>query len=142
MKSMKKKGSMKKAMKSMKKKGTMKRRKAMKVSKIAKGKRAKSSVFRGRKAKTSGGLKKQDLIKSKSGKVVSKKKSDRAKLAFKKKRIGQVECRMSKGAKRFETQRIRSYWWQNVAGKGSAVQDSLVLQKVERLRMRWLLMHF
>merc|ERR550534_1483669 len=55
MKSMKKKGSMKKAMKSMKKKGTMKRRKAMKVSKIAKGKRAKSSVFRGRKAKTSGG---------------------------------------------------------------------------------------
>ena len=41
MKSMKKKGSMKKAMKSMKKKGTMKRRKAMKVSKIAKGKRAK-----------------------------------------------------------------------------------------------------
>merc|ERR1719187_723545 len=48
------------------KKGTMKRRKAMKVSKIAKGKRAKSSVFRGRKAKTSGGLKKQDLIKSKS----------------------------------------------------------------------------
>ena len=46
MKSMKKKGSMKKAMKSMKKKGTMKRRKAMKVSKIAKGKRAKSSVFR------------------------------------------------------------------------------------------------
>merc|ERR550534_273312 len=64
---------MKKAMKSMKKKGTMKRHKAMKVSKIAKGKRAKSSVFRGRKAKTSGGLKKQDLIKSKSGKVVSKK---------------------------------------------------------------------
>merc|ERR550519_1065308 len=59
------------------KKGTMKRRKAMKVSKIAKGKRAKSSVFRGRKAKTSGGLKKQDLIKSKSGKVVSKKMSDR-----------------------------------------------------------------
>merc|ERR550534_2832203 len=55
----------------------------MKVSKIAKGKRAKSSVFRGRKAKTSGGLKKQDLIKSKSGKVVSKKMSDRAKLAFK-----------------------------------------------------------
>merc|ERR550534_1886458 len=84
MKSMKKKGSMKKATKSMKKKGTMKRRKAMKVSKIAKGKRAKSSVFRGRKAKTSGGLKKQDLIKSKSGKVVSKKMSDRAKLAFKK----------------------------------------------------------
>merc|ERR550534_1953140 len=65
---------MKKAMKSMKKKGTMKRRKAMKVSKIAKGKRAKSSVFRGRKAKTSGGLKKQDLIKSKSGKVAKRRR--------------------------------------------------------------------
>merc|ERR550534_1247195 len=141
MKSMKKKGSMKKAMKSMKKKGTMKRRKAMKVSKIAKGNRAKSSVFRVRKPKTSGGLKKQDLIKSKSGKVVSKNERS-GQVSIQKKRIGQVECCMSKGAKRFETQRIRSYWWQNVAGKGSAVQDSFVLQKVERLRMRRLLMHF
>merc|ERR1712215_167550 len=44
-----------------------------KKSKIAKGKRAKSSVFRGSKEKTSGGLKKSDLTKSKSGKVVSKK---------------------------------------------------------------------
>merc|ERR1719494_1220950 len=93
MKSMKKKGSMKKAMKS------MKRRKAMKVSKIAKGKRAKSSVFRGRKAKTSGGLKKQDLIKSKSGKVVSKKKSDRAKLAFKKNGLAKWNAACQKARK-------------------------------------------
>ena len=99
MKSMKKKGSMKKAMKSMKKKGTMKRRKAMKVSKIAKGKRAKSSVFRGRKAKTSGGLKKQDLIKSKSGKVVSKKMSDRAKLAFKKNGLAKWNAACQKARK-------------------------------------------
>merc|ERR1712215_542058 len=57
------------------KKSTMKgmKRRAMKVSKIAKGKRAKSSVFRGTKEKTSGGLAKSDLTKSKSGKVVSKK---------------------------------------------------------------------
>jgi len=75
---MKKKGGMKKA-----KKSTMKRRKAMKVSKIAKGKRAKSSVFRGTKIKTSGGLLKTDLIKSKTGKIVSKKASARAKLTFK-----------------------------------------------------------
>merc|ERR1712215_350894 len=60
---------MKKAMKVMK---GMKR-KAMKKSKIAKGKRAKASVFRGTKEKTSGGLKKSDLVKSKTGKVVSKK---------------------------------------------------------------------
>eukprot|EP00440_Ansanella_granifera_P039575 gb/GFBE01042927.1/.p1 GENE.gb/GFBE01042927.1/~~gb/GFBE01042927.1/.p1 ORF type:complete len:101 (+),score=37.86 gb/GFBE01042927.1/:1-303(+) len=44
----------------------------MKVSKIAKGKRAKSSVFRGTKAKTSGGLTKEKLTKNKAGKVVSK----------------------------------------------------------------------
>ncbi|CAD7959901.1 unnamed protein product [Amoebophrya sp. A120] len=44
-------------------------------STIAKGKRAKVSVFKGTKAKTSGGLKKSDLKKSKSGKIVSAKKS-------------------------------------------------------------------
>merc|ERR1711862_659983 len=42
---------------------------------IAKGKRAKSSVFRGTKEKTSGGLSKGDLMKNKVGKVVSKKRS-------------------------------------------------------------------
>merc|ERR1712216_1097717 len=48
---------------------------AMKVSKIAQGKRAKASVFSGRKEKTSSGLKKTDMGKSKSGKIVSKKMS-------------------------------------------------------------------
>merc|ERR550519_478638 len=51
----------------------------MKVSIIARGKRAKSSVFRGTKEKTAGGLKKSDLIRNKSGKVVSKKASEAAK---------------------------------------------------------------
>merc|ERR1712048_325761 len=59
---------------------SMKMRKmAMKKSVIAKGKRAKSSVFRGTKVKTSGGLKKSDLTKNKYGKVVSKKASAAAK---------------------------------------------------------------
>merc|ERR1712048_166770 len=59
--------------------GSMKMRKmAMKKSVIAKGKRGKSSVFRGTKQKTSGGLKKSDLKRNKAGKVVSKKASDRA----------------------------------------------------------------
>merc|ERR1719238_151942 len=70
------KGMKKSAMKGMK-------RKAMKKSVIAKGKRAKSSVFRGTKAKTSGGLKKSDLKKSKSGKVVSVKASNNGKKAYK-----------------------------------------------------------
>merc|ERR1719416_110581 len=71
-KKMMKKGMKKAAMKGMKKM-------AMKKSVIAKGKRAKSSVFRGTKVKTSGGLKKTDLKKNKNGKVVSKKASDAAK---------------------------------------------------------------
>ena len=68
MKAMKAKAAMKAMKKSMKKK-------AMKLPKIAKGKRAKSSVFRGTKAKTSGGLTKDKLIKNKNGKVVSKARS-------------------------------------------------------------------
>ena len=61
---------MKTAMKSM-------RRKAMKVSKIAKGRFSKVLVLRGSKAKTVGGLKATDLKKNKHGRVVSKKQSAR-----------------------------------------------------------------
>merc|ERR1711955_47751 len=82
-KAMKAKSAMKsmKAMKSAKKSGMKK--KAMRVSKIAKGKRAKSSVFRGTKIATSGGLKKNDLIRNKEGKVVSKKASAVGKKLYK-----------------------------------------------------------
>merc|ERR1712157_5572 len=51
----------------------------MKVSKIGRGKRAKALVFNGRREKTSGGLTKSTLIKNKSGKVVGKAVSARAK---------------------------------------------------------------
>merc|ERR1712151_1032436 len=75
---------MKKAMKAMKAKAMKKamKKKAMKKSIIAKGKRAKASVLRGFKVKTSGGLKKENLKKNKQGKIVSKKASDRSKKAF------------------------------------------------------------
>merc|ERR1719377_27017 len=53
----------------------MKARKAMKVSKIAKGKRARASVFSGRKEKTQTGLTKASLVKNKNGKIVSRKAS-------------------------------------------------------------------
>merc|ERR1712050_241815 len=76
-----KKAAMKKGMKAMKAMKAMKK-KAMKVSKIAKGKRAKASVFRGRKEKTTGGLTKATLMKSKTGKIVSKKQSAAAKRNF------------------------------------------------------------
>merc|ERR1712130_473947 len=72
-----------KAMKAMKAMKTMKAmKKAMKKSNIAKGKRAKSSVFRGTKAKTSGGLTKDKLTKNKAGKVVSKARSAASKKMY------------------------------------------------------------
>merc|ERR1712118_148845 len=52
------------------------------VSKIAKGKRAKSSVFKGGKEKTVGGLTKSDLVKNSQGKIVSKKSSAAAKKRY------------------------------------------------------------
>merc|ERR1711972_656060 len=60
----------------------MKVKKAMKVSKVAKGKRARAAVFSGSKEKTSSGMTKANLTKSKSGRIVSKKASDRAKKNF------------------------------------------------------------
>ena len=74
---------MKKAMKKVamaKPKKAMK--KAMKKSIVAKGKFRKSVVFRGTKVKTSGGLTKDKLMKSKTGKVVSKKASAAGKKAY------------------------------------------------------------
>ena len=56
--------------------------KAKRVSKIARGRLAKALVMRGTKAKTSGGLTKDMLIRNKSGKIVSKKSSARAKRAY------------------------------------------------------------
>merc|ERR1711985_217056 len=56
--------------------------KVMKVSKIAKGKRSRNAVFSGKKEKTGSGMTKADLVKSKTGKIVSKKASARAKKAF------------------------------------------------------------
>merc|ERR1719447_2488160 len=60
----------------------------MKVSKIAKGRGAKSRVFRGSKAKTVGGLKKSDLMKNKEGKIVSKKRSAAGKKLYQKNGLG------------------------------------------------------
>merc|ERR1711994_373740 len=62
-----------KAMKAMKVKG---------VSKIARGRLAKSRDFSGKKEKTGGGLTKETLMKNKAGKVVSKAKSAQGKKRF------------------------------------------------------------
>merc|ERR1711933_104564 len=63
-------------------KGMKAMKKVKKVSVIARGRLAKVAVFKGKKVKTVGGLTKDTLIKSKSGKIVSKAASARAKKAF------------------------------------------------------------
>merc|ERR1719498_826246 len=50
-----------------------------KVSVVAKGKKAKVAVWRGKKLKTSGGLKKEDLVKSSKRKIVSASRSQQGK---------------------------------------------------------------
>merc|ERR1712187_892586 len=62
----------------------MKAMKAMKVkkSKIARGRMARSVVFRGTKEKTGGGLTKDQLTKNKGGKIVSKAASARGKKRY------------------------------------------------------------
>lgn len=64
---------------SMKVMKVMKVKKAMKVSAIAKGKKAKVAVWQGKKLKTSGGLKKDDLVKSSKKKIVSASRSQQGK---------------------------------------------------------------
>merc|ERR1711982_257605 len=104
-------GKAKSATKSMKKKsskkGGMKKKKAMKVSKIAKGRGAKARVFNGTKESTVGGLKKGDLTRNKNGKVVSKKSSARAKKAYQKNGLAKwtkavQQARKSLGIKGFQ----------------------------------------
>merc|ERR1719401_194760 len=56
--------------------------KAMKVSKLAKGKNARAVVWAGRKEKTKTGLTKSMLVKSKRGKIVTKKSHAAGKKAY------------------------------------------------------------
>merc|ERR1719308_54324 len=61
-----------------------KTKKVMKVSKIARGRNRRSSVFTGKKEKTAGGLKKNDFKKNADGKIVSKKMSEASKKRYQK----------------------------------------------------------
>merc|ERR1719499_1488614 len=56
--------------------------KSMKKSKIARGPRARSAVLKGGKEKTASGLKREDLMKNKRGKIVSKKASSNGRRAY------------------------------------------------------------
>ena len=63
--------------------GMKKSKKVKRVSKIATGKRARATVFAGRKTKTRYGMTKKDLTKNKQGIIVSKKRSALAKQRWK-----------------------------------------------------------
>merc|ERR1712133_320783 len=116
-----------KSMKSMKAKKSMKkggmRKKAMKKSVIARGRGAKARVFRGIKAKTSGGLKKTDLIKNKRGKIVSKKASLNGKKSFAKNGISKWAEATKKARKALN---IKGF----VPIGGSSAQGKALLAKV------------
>merc|ERR550514_1178942 len=78
-----KKAPMKAAMKAMKAKRVVRVMKAMKVkSKIAKGSRMRYMVFSGAYEKTASGMKKGDMLKNKSGKIVSRASSAAGKKAY------------------------------------------------------------
>merc|ERR1711937_383238 len=92
---------MAKAMKAMKAMGAMKAMRAMKkkaVSKIAKGKLARSVVFHGTKDKTYTGLTKADLIKNKRGKIVTKKSVAAGKKAYANIKGWTVACQKARKA--------------------------------------------
>merc|ERR1712190_250833 len=57
-------------------------KKAKEVLKIAKGKRAKALVYKGTNLKTVGGLTKEHLTRSRSGKIVSLKMQSRGKNSY------------------------------------------------------------
>merc|ERR1719190_148629 len=84
-------------MKAMKAHSAMKGARVMKrksISKTAKGRLAKALVLRGSKVKTTGGLKADDLMKNKRGKIVSKRQSALGKRRFQNIE-GWVEAHMS-----------------------------------------------
>nr|AFY23234.1 dinoflagellate viral nucleoprotein DVNP.12 [Hematodinium sp. SG-2012] len=103
-----------------KKTSAMKKKTAKRVSKVAHGKRAKSSVFRGTKEKTGGGLHKSDLCRNKNGKIVSKKASDMAKKRFKKNGLDKFIVAVQKARKALN---IKGF--QAVGGKSAKGQALL-----------------
>merc|ERR1712224_381248 len=86
------------AMKAMKAMKAMRAMKKKAVSKIAKGKLARSVVFHGTKDKTYTGLTKSDLIKNKRGKIVTKKSVAAGKKAYANIKGWTVACQKARKA--------------------------------------------
>jgi hypothetical protein len=93
-------------------KKTAKTKKVKKVSIIARGVQRKSQVFNGKKVKTVGGLKKENLMKNKQGKIVSKTRSELGKKIYQKN--GLVKFNKAVMAAR---KALGIKGWQNIGGK-------------------------
>merc|ERR1712012_957087 len=112
---------------SMKAMKAMKVMKAKRVSVIAKGKRARVSVFYGRKEKTQSGMTKASLVKSKTGKIVSKAASARAKKNWANSAQGLVRCCQA-GPESPEPHRLRRCWRQVGNRQGALCQGQVPAQ--------------
>ena len=107
---------------------TGKRGKAMKakrVTKTAKGRFAKALVFRGSKEKTVGGLKSDDLMKNKRGKVVSKRLN-----ALGKRRYRNVEDWVESVMEAREALHVKGF----LAINGKSLQGKALYVKARSLR--------
>merc|ERR1719329_1449393 len=114
--------SMKSAMKSAMKAKSMK---AKRVSKVAKGRFAKALVLKGTKEKTVGGLKSDDLMTNKRGKVVSKRAN-----ALGKRRYHQVEDWVESVMEAREALHVKGF----LAINGKSLQGKALYVKARSLR--------
>ena len=112
---------------SMKKRAQKKSRKMKKrVSKVQKGRGRMARVFAGKKEKTGGGLRKQDLVRNKRGKVVSKKQS----AASKNSKGGKILAKWGKATKQ-QRKNLKITGFCPVGGKTQKGQQ--LLREVRRL---------
>merc|ERR1711865_629123 len=114
--------SMKSAMKSAMKAKSMKEKR---VSKVAKGRFAKALVLKGTKEKTVGGLKSDDLMTNKRGKVVSKRAN-----ALGKRRYHQVEDWVESVMEAREALHVKGF----LAINGKSLQGKALYVKARSLR--------
>ena len=88
----------------MRKQAKKSRKMKKRVSKIAKGKRQKRSVFMGRKVRTQGGLKKHDLKMNRRGRIVSIKQSKAARKKWEKNGLKNWSIAVQKARKKLNIQ--------------------------------------
>merc|ERR1719253_1778182 len=99
--------------------------KAKRVSKIATGRYAKVMVFKGKKEKTSGGIKADGLMINKRGKVVSKRAS-----AAGKRKYGKIEGWVEAFMAAREALHVKGF----VAMNGKTLQGKALYVKTKALR--------